>query len=541
MTDLLAQAIDHHQAGRLDQALALYDQILSAQPRHHDALYLSGVVAAQRQDFAKAVDSIRQAIKLSSKVPGYHSHLGNALRGLGDHAGAVKACQRALALQPVYPEAWYNLGNAWAGLERWEDALAAYEKAVAQRPGLEAAMGQAILMREKLALAGIGSGQWQKVVAVTEGAGDLHALHNRGVALQLLGRWQESLEPLQRAIQKQPGLAAAHNSLGASLHLLGQVEAAIGCFRQAIAVVPDYAEAHTNLGHALLSLGQWQEGWAEYEARWGLADMAGQGIAGPRWNGQPGQGQTLLLWAEQGFGDTLQFCRYAPLAAQRGWRVILRVQTPLVRLLSCLPGVMVVGDDQPLPPFDYQCPLLSLPLVMGFLPVSQAYLGIDPADGMRWRSRVTAPGWRVGLVWAGQARNASPQIAAVDRRRSVDAALLAPLLAVPGVTFYSLQKDHPAPAGVIDLMDQVGDFADTAALITQLDVVIAVDTAVAHLAAALGKPVWLLNRFDSCWRWLRERQDSPWYPTVRQFRQAAPGEWKDVMMAVAEQMTQLSF
>jgi hypothetical protein len=259
----------------------------------------------------------------------------------------------------------------------------------------------------------------------------------------------------------------------------------------------------------------------------------------PRWNGEAGNGGVLLLHAEQGFGDTLQFCRYAPLAAARGWRVVLEVPQPLVRLMGSLDGVeRVVASGDPLPEFDMQCPMMSLPFAfdteLDTIPADIPYLSADHRDVGRWESRLAelGPGLRVGLVWAGNARRHSTDLNATDRRRSMDPALLGPLAGVGGVHFFSLQKEGEPPFALHDYMDECTDFADSAALVETLDLVIGVDTSVIHLAGSLGKPVWLLNRYDSCWRWLREGETSAWYPGLRQFRQPLPGAWTPVVEAV---------
>jgi hypothetical protein len=296
-----------------------------------------------------------------------------------------------------------------------------------------------------------------------------------------------------------------------------------------------------NLGMALLKMGDFENGWREYEHRWDVGAMKAvrRPESLPWWDGSAAP-RTLLLHAEQGLGDTLQFCRYAPMAAARGVRVVLEVQKPLVRLLRALPGIaQVVGQGEALPHFDLHAPLMSLPWILGStletLPGTTPYLQAEAAEVAHWRGRLAeiAPvEKRVGLVWAGNPRRDSPVLAAVDRRRSMPPEKLARLGECQGVTFFSLQKDSAGDCGdvpMVDVMGEMADFAATAALIANLDLVISVDTAVAHLAAALGKPVWLLNRFDSCWRWLDERRDSPWYPSLRLYNQPRPGDWESVM------------
>jgi hypothetical protein len=306
---------------------------------------------------------------------------------------------------------------------------------------------------------------------------------------------------------------------------------------------PDYADAHFNLAASLLLVGQFDEGWREYEWRWKQEKKKPhlRGFSQPLWDGGDIGDRILLLHAEQGLGDTLQFCRYVP-AIAAGRRVVLEVQRPLVPLLAGLPGLeRIVAQGDPLPPFDLHCPLLSLPLVLGTtletIPGQTPYLRADPQRTAAWRERVgQLDGLKVGLVWAGN------QAMSGDRRRSARLELFSELADLPGVSFVSLQKGPAAsqspPSGLIlhDWTDDLQDFGETAALIEALDLVIGVDTAVVHLAGALGRPVWLLNRFDRCWRWLLNRDDSPWYPTLRQFRQSQPGDWRGVLREVRAEL-----
>jgi hypothetical protein len=305
---------------------------------------------------------------------------------------------------------------------------------------------------------------------------------------------------------------------------------------------------------ALLLSGRFEEGWKEYEWRWKtkMWSSGAREFSAPLWSGEAIGDRTILLHAEQGIGDTLQFCRYAPLIA-RGTRIILEVQAPLVRLLSRLPGVMqIVARGDNLPPFDVHCPLMSLPLAFGTtldtIPAATPYLSAAAVLAADWQERLAGlDGLRVGLLWAGAQRLNFPAGATVDRRRSVTLKALAPLGEVSGASFVSLQKDGPAaqaadpPHGLVlhDFTADLHDFEDTAALIVNLDLVISVDTAVAHLAGALGKPVWLLNRFDTCWRWLLNRDDSPWYPTLRQFRQPRSGDWNSPVCAARDALQRL--
>jgi hypothetical protein len=370
-----------------------------------------------------------------------------------------------------------------------------------------------------------------------------------GTAYKEQGRLSEAVSCFRTALDLDPDFAGAHNNLSNVLRDQGHLDEAIAYFRTAISLKPDFADAHNNLAMALLARGDMSAGWEEYEWRWKTPHLirAGRGFTQPQWCGEAAAGHVLLIHAEQGFGDTLQFCRYAALASARGLRVVLEVQPPLVRLLRSLPGVeRVMARGEALPEFDLHCPMLSLPRAVGTtletIPSAGSYLQADPLGVASWERRLAAmdrPGLRVGLVWAGNPRRHSPAAAALDARRSIAPQRLAPLLDLPGLHWLSLQKDGPAAPeafALTDFMAGMDDFADTAALVATLDLVISVDSAMAHLAAALGKPVWVLDRFDPCWRWLTGRRDSPWYPTLRLYRQPQPGDWDSVLAEVVHDL-----
>jgi tetratricopeptide (TPR) repeat protein len=509
----LETAVQHHRAGRLAEAEALYREVLTHQPRHADSLHLLGVIADQTGRHEEAVSAIRAAIAINPGEAVYHYNLGIALTDQGKTSEAMACYQRAIDLNPDYAEAHNNLGLALRGVGRLEEALARHQWAIALRPG------------------------------------DAKAYNNLGITLRELGRLDEAVAAYRQALALQPDYPDALNNIGIGLKDQGHLAEALVHCRRAVAQRPDFAESHYNLGTTLLTAGELPEGWREFEWRWQTAQLVGAHppFTQPQWRGEPASGQTLLIHAEQGYGDAVQFCRYATLAAERGVHVYILVHAPLVRLMRRLPGVagvLTYGDK--LPHFDWHCPMLSLPLAFGTdltnIPASP-YLSAEPADIETWRIRLAAlppAGLRVGLVWSGNPRLLMPAAAAVNRRRSMPPEQLAPLYTRPDIQFFSLQKDAAPPenAPLIDLMAAVEDFADTAALITHLDLVISVDTAVAHVAAALGKPVWLLDRFDACWRWLRGRTDSPWYPSLRLYRQPAPGDWDAVVASVARDLAE---
>lgn len=465
-----------------------------------------------------------------------HNQRGYELHLDGRFPQAEAAYREAVRLDPGYAEAWSNLGLVLQAQRRLADAESCQQQALRLAPDYPEA-------HNNLGLAQYEQGRVAEAENSFRGAlrlrpGYANAMTNLGTALQSLNRLDEAEACYRQALTLGARPAQVLNNLGLLLQERGRPEEAEAACRQSLAHAPGGADARTNLALILLLRGDYEEGWREYEARWEVGSMAARGFAQPRWSGdQPLQGKTILLHAEQGFGDTLQFCRYAPLVAQAGGRVVLEVQPALCRLLASLPGVAaIIPAGEALPAFDLHCPLMSLPLAFGTtlhtVPADVPYLRADPSGVAAWRERLAGvPGRRIGLVWGGSSRLDQPHAAAIDRRRSMPLEALAPLAGVTGCSFVSLQLGaparQPAPPGLHlhDPTAELRDWADTAALVAALDLVISVDTAVAHLAAALGKPVWLLNRYDTCWRWLLGRDDSPWYPTLRQFRQPAFGDW----------------
>lgn len=492
-----------HAAGRLNEAEQGYRQILAVSPAHADTLHMLGVLALQAGYPAAALSHIDAALARAPRTALFHANRANALLGLGRAAEAEAACREALRHKRNAAEAWATLGHALSDLGRPGEAVAAYHEALRQNPRLP----------------------------------DLHT--GLGLALHDAARLEEAAEALSEAARRAPDDAAAASNLASVLKDLGRLDAAEAQYRAILARAPDNPVAHFNLGVLLLLAGRTAEAWPEWDWRFRAEPATDRRFPQADWRGEPLAGRTLLVHAEQGIGDMLHFCRFLPLLPCDG-RVVLEVHPPLVRLLAQVQGVaQVVPRGAPLPPFDLRCAMTSLP---GRLPIAATaeravpgpYLAAEPGLVAAWRDRLAGlPGRRVGLVWAG-----NPERMRMDRRRSIPPALLAPLATVPDVSFVSLQK--PAPAALpldgrlFDPSAGLADFADTAALVAALDLVIGVDTAVVHLAGALGRPVWLLNRFDTDWRWGRERTDSPWYPTLCQFRQPRAGDWESVIGAVAD-------
>jgi Flp pilus assembly protein TadD len=579
IAELFDQAQRHHQAGELAAADTLYRDILAHDPRHHDSLHLLGVLALQAGHSDMAAGLIEQAIRLRPKNAVYHCNFANALIGLNRCAEAEASLRKAVELDPGLAEAQNNLAHLLIRAGRLVEAADFLQAAVRRRPDYAEAhsnLGGVLLLLEKNEEA---VASFRTALRLRPGMAELH--YNLGDALAKLDRSDEAETCCREAVRLKPDYFAAWNmlgivsssrkrfaqaeaafrravalrpnhsrtriNLGKMLHSLNRHGEAVQEVQEAIRSDPDDPEAHTLLAFALLVLGRYREAWPEYEWRWKdlRLNLQPRDFGRPMWTGDALAGRTLLLHAEQGFGDALQLLRYTALIPADG-KVIVEVQPPLARLATTLKGAdQVLARGETLPDFDLHCPLFSLPLAFGTtietIPGNVPYLSADPIAVDRWRKRLAGAGgpW-VGLVWAGNPGTSDD----ADRSISLDA--FAPLAEVSGATFVSLQKGELAgqaapPPGRLRLLDwtsELQDFADTAALIGALDLVIGVDTAVVHLAGALGRPVWLLNRFHAEWRWLCDRVESPWYPTLRQFRQPEPGNWAAVITQVRDALAQ---
>lgn len=594
--ELLKSAIALHQQGQLEQAQKLYRQILAAQPQHLDALYLSGVLAGQCGDNSLALEQLKAACAINPAVSAIHTALGNLQRDQGRFDAAVACYQTALQLDVHNADAYYNLGIAQQEFHQFEHAVDAYQHAVAYHPEhAEAWNNLGVVLKElgrlEEALAcyttvlelnpqhtfalfnlGVLAGDaerfeeavdfYQYTLAVEPG--HVATLFNLGIAYRSLGRLPEAIPCFEQAIALQPNHVHALQNLGATHFELGQLEAAEKYYQRALHIEPNQPEVRYNLALSALAQGDYVTGWPAFEWRWQGAETARRerrNFTQPQWNGEDLAGKTILLHAEQGLGDTLQFIRYVPLVTQKGARVVVECQKPLVRLLQSMPAIIaakaqVCAAGETLPHFDWHCPLMSLPHAfatqLDSVPAHMPYLTADAALVEHWRQRLASLSalkpLKIGLVWAGNPRQYSLRLNLIDQRRSLHLQQLAPLAACTNISWFSLQigaaaqeiNQPPAGLHLHDLTQEITDFADTAALVTNLDLIISVDTSVAHLAGALNKPVWLLSRFDACWRWLRERENSPWYPSMRIFRQPSPGAWTLVLDQVVAELKLIS-
>jgi tetratricopeptide (TPR) repeat protein len=508
LDEALRQALAAHNAGDLPAAEKLYREMLAQAPAQFDALHMLGVLESQRGSYDAACRLIGRALEIGPRSAAAHSNMGHVLHCLRRHAEALASVERALALAPDHPEAHVNRGNALRALGRREEALAAYQRAGALRPG------------------------W------------VDELMNRGNLLYELCRYDEALAAFDEVLALQPAHWKALNDRGAICHRLGRYADALETYASSQAANADYAEAHWNEAICRLLLGDYARGWQKYEWRWRNPNLnlPSRDFRQPLWlgNGEL-RGKSILLHAEQGMGDALQFSRYATLVAALGADVTLEIFPEIAPLMASLPGVSrIVTHGDPLPRTDFHCPLLSLPLAFGTtlegIPAQVPYLSVGRETAAAWRAQLASGRDRlVGVCWRGSASYGS------DAERSIAFADFAALLSVPGVRFISLQKEltdeERKLAQGASFTHKGANFRDTAEMIAALDLVISVDTAWAHWAGAIGKPFWLLLPHVPHWVWLTGREDSPWYPTARLFRQARTGAgWQDVIRNVKTEL-----
>ncbi|HEY3308057.1 MAG TPA: tetratricopeptide repeat protein [Desulfuromonadaceae bacterium] len=536
------QGIDLMKSGCIVEAEHAFATAIAGNPGNAEAHCNRGVALDAMQRYEEAIGCYRTAL---SHKPDYIQplfNMGNACLSLGNPDGARACYERVLQLMPDFVPAHLCLGEMAKGRRDYGLAHSYYRNALSVNPScVDAFQGIAETYQAEE--------EFEKAIiayrtVLTYEPGRATSWNTLGTVYHCLEKHEEAEECYRQALRLLPDRVTILNNLGVELNDQGRLDEAITVYRHLLKVDSSYAAGHWNLSVALLAAGEYLEGWREYEWRFKkINPVATRDFLQPRWDGSALQGRTILLHAEQGFGDTIQFARYVPLVARRGCRVILECQVPALKhLLYSLEGVAeVVVAGEPLPPFDCHLPMMSLPLLFGTtldsIPAHIPYLAAKPIDIEEWKGRLGAPSaFRVGLVWFGR------QSQVLNRKRSCPLKYFARLAAVPNVEFYSLQigegaeqiRECDSSFKVIDLTAHIGDFADTAAFITNLDLVVTIDSAVAHLAGAIGVRTWTLLPYGADWRWLHNRSDSIWYPTMRLFRQPIEGGWPALMGSVAE-------
>lgn len=541
----MQQAISTYQAGNVPQAEHIFKKILKRFPHNVQAMNFLRLISYRKGDYDSAIRYVKTAIKCNPADADNYYNLGFLLKSRGNLDEAIECFRKAIHYNPHFINAYYNLGNALKMTGSFDEAAASYQMVLQLDPkDFEAWNNLGNVLKEQDRL--------DEAIPCYEKALQINpdfalAYGNLGAALQDQGLLEKAYQCYQKALEINPRLISAFNNMGVALREEGRLDEAMAYYQKAIQVEPDDAEAHWNKAITYLLAGNFKEGWKHYESRFRKKDVSviERTFSQPRWDGGSIEDRTLLLYAEQGLGDTVQFIRYAPQVAERGAKVIVECQKELVTLVQSVKGVEeVIEKGKELPVFDVWCPLLSLPLTFATtletVPAHVPYMRVKSAMKEKWRERLLKdpPGYRVGLVWAGNPRYRH------DRIRSGPLELISRVGEIEGIVLYSLQKDaggqkvhsFPEEVNCIDYMAEIKDFSDTAALIENLDLVISVDTAVAHVAGALGKHVWILLPYAPDWRWLLNRQDSPWYPTMRLFRQPSRGDWESV---VANVLTEL--
>jgi tetratricopeptide (TPR) repeat protein len=537
--------------GRLDGAIERFRNALTLAPEFPLAHYNLGNAYAQAGRHEDAAEAFQRSLRLQPNDASTYNNLGNALHALGRSEEAIAAFSRALSLRPGHAGAHNNLGMALAALGRTDEAIDHFRAALATEPRYVAAHFNLGNTLDALGRHDEAAHAFEAVLRLQPTFPP--ALLGLGNALAGLGRHAEAIARYERAVGLDPQLALAWLGLGNAHHALGAHEAALRAFDQALRLRPDLACAQLNRALTLLTLGDFARGLPAYESRLAIATAAGDipsaALAAlPRWQGEPIGEKTLWIEAEQGFGDTLQFLRFVPLARERAGRVVLTVQRELATLVEPLANawrvtLAIAGEARP--QADLHCPLLSLPLALGTrldaLPAARRYLDVPPAYRRRWRGSLGGHAKvKIGLAWAGRIQ--------AHENRAMPVSVLAPLFALAGVDWLVLQRDlseddkraldaHARSASIHRFDERIGDFADTAAIVDRLDAVVSIDTSIAHLAGALGKPLWLMLPFAADWRWFTNTDRSPWYPSAQLVRQPSPGQWEPVVEAVAHALS----
>ncbi len=537
--------------GRLQEAKDAYLQAIEILPTYAEAYINLGTVEMTLGDHEAAVALFRQIIAISPGNGMAFGNLGKSLQDLGRIDEAIAAYREAIHHQPDNGVATANLGGALLERKAWAESVAMSQRAVALRPDDPMAytnLGTALLQLER----------HQEALAACRRAIELRPqssliLATLGGAMLELGAWQDAETLCRQAVVLDPMLPNSHFNLSHALKAMNRVPEAIAAVREAIALRPDSADYHFHLAHLLLVQGEFEAGWAEYDWRWKMPDFAWRQTVGveltqPHWGGEDIRDKTILIYTEQGLGDIIQFVRYLPLVVDRARKVIVAANPPVRRLLQMIAGITVVALEQtPLPAFDVHCPLLSLPRAFATrletIPATVPYLHVDAGEKARWKQRTHGDALRVGIVWAGN------PLTKRDRFRSPGLETVMPLFAVPGVEFVVLQvgpgreglASRTLPPHILDLGAEVGDLADTAAIMSGLDLMISSCTGPLHLAGALGVPTWAMIPFAPYFPWLLDRDNSPWYPSVKLYRQAQPGQdWASVVNRIAGDLTALA-
>ncbi|MDR3563642.1 MAG: tetratricopeptide repeat-containing glycosyltransferase family protein [Negativicutes bacterium] len=545
-TTYLNNGLDLARKGNLQQAAASFHQAIAQNPNYGEAYNNLGVIQTRMKRLSEAVHSFHQAIRLNPDNAAAYNNLGIVQSEAGDLDAAVHSFRQATCLKPDHPPFFNNLGIVLDKAALLEEAAAAFRRAIALSPDYPEALNNLGTVLRKSHLLPEAEDCLRKALVLRPNYAK--AYNNLGLVLKTSFLLEDAIACLRRAQELEPSNPEILNNLGVALKESRRLAEAESCLHQAIKLRPDFADAHFSLAVLYLLQEEYEKGWDQYDDL-RLVKAGDWRPPAPRWRGEDLAGRRILLYADQGFGDTIHFARYAPMVAAMATETFLWVQQPLERLLAISqPNYRQVNDKTvAVNHYDYCCPLPSLPQVFktdkesipGIIP----YLQPSHEKVAAWEKKLaTLDGggrYRVGVVWAGNPAHNN------DRNRSIPFDTFARLLNLSGISWVSLQVGEraadlaKAPAPIIDLSADLTDFAETAGVVANLDLVISVDSAVAHLAGALGRQIWLLVPHNPDWRWQLDRADSPWYPSMRLFRQQKPGNWAEVLAKIAAALPQL--
>jgi len=537
-------AVQCFQEGKLAKADTICKCILRHNPSFTAALALRGIIAIEAGDSNTAVKYFREAIAIEPENGDLHHKYSKVLYKTGKIEEATRYCRKATTLNPHNAFAWLDLGGTLAIQGKTEEALQAYRMAVKIKPDLSHAEYNIGLLLGEQRNYQMAIGHYRRAVELQpDHAG---AWNNLSSALRITGQYEEAIGCCKKALQLNPVFENAHMNIGLTLQEQGRLEHVLPHYERALELAPDYAGAHFNRAVWYLLQGNFARGWEEFEWRWQLDDLKRyqRRFTQPEWDGTPGDGRTILVYTEQGLGDTFQFIRYVPLLAQKGFSVIIQCDLRVREILAGITGAaQIIAFDESPPPFDVYAALMSLPRLFGTelasIPAQVPYLHADTEHVEHWKSRIgETDGLKVGICWRGNPDHRN------DINRSIDVGYFAGVARLPGIRLFSIQKplseqdasNLPGSGAIVELGSQLDSgpdkFLDTAAVMQHLDLVITVDTSVAHIAGALARPVWLLLPYVPDWRWMLKCEDSPWYPTMRLFRQQTFGDWSSVFVQV---------
>ena len=540
VAQILREATAAHQAGQFGQAEALYRRALKLDGRQFEVLSALGILHAQCGNYPEAEQVLRRALKRNPDDAGTQFNYGNVLLGLQRFDDAFAAFGKVLHLSPRFAEAHLNRGNILMLRKHFGEAVACFDAAIRINPNYAQAFCNRANALEKMERFDEALASCDRALSLDPSNAELRA--SRANLLDCLRRYDEALRDISAALSLRPDNAAFHYNHGNILVQVRRYHDAIAAFDKALALEPGFADAHFNEGLCQLLLGNMERGWKKYEYRLQMPEYLDlkRNFVGPMWLGDSSiNGKTIFIHPEQGFGDTLMACRYVPLLAALGARVVLEVKPELVRLMEGLDGVFTLNArGEAVPQYDVHCPIMSLPCAfktqLETIPGTVPYLRIPEENIDHWRLKLGDGRFKVGVAWAGNPTFKN------DRDRSITLKNILPVCSVPGATFFSVQKDLRAGDAevlsanphITHLGTDLNNFLDTAAVMQSLDLIISSDTSIVNLAGALGRPVWILLSSSPDWRWLLDRADSPWYPTARLFRQNKSGDWDSVVAEV---------